>query len=212
MMSEGRLKIYLGYAAGVGKTWAMLTEAHELIKKGVDVVIGYVEPHWHETVEKMRGIEEIPRKKIQYKGIILQEADIEAITARKPAIALIDEIAHTNAPGSENQKRYQDVMELLKAGIDVIATLNIQHIESIAPEVERDLGIRISERIPDSIVADANIINVDMEVKDLIARIKAGKIYTDPEKVKIALDNFFRKENLKYLRNLTLRWLKERKK
>ncbi len=211
-MDIGQLKIYLGYAVGVGKTYRMLTEAHELISKRVDVVIGYVEPHWHETVEKMKGIEEIPRKKIQYQGINLQEADVEAIIAYKPTIALIDEIAHTNAPNSENLKRYQDVMELLEAGINVIATLNIQHIESLAFEVEENLGIRVSERIPDVILTGANIVNIDIEPKELINRIKTRKLYTDSDKIKTALNNFLKKENLKYLRHLALKWLKERKK
>ncbi len=211
-MNEGRLKIYFGYAVGVGKTYGMLTEAHELISKGIDVVIGYIEPHWHETVEKAKGIEEIPRKQIQYRGITLQKTDVEAIIKRRPAIALIDEIAHTNTSDSKNVKRYQDVMELLKAGIDVNATLNIQHLESLAMEVEQNLGILVSERIPDIIVAGADIINIDIEPKELINRIKARKLFESTERINIALNNFFRKENLKYLRNLALRWLKERKK
>ncbi len=212
-MDAGRLKIYLGYAVGVGKTYKMLIEAHELLNKEVDVVIGYIEPHWHETFEKAKGIEIIPAKRIQYRGINLREADVEAIIARKPLVALIDEIAHTNAPNSENLKRYQDVLEFLKNGINVNATLNIQHIESIAPEVEQNLGIRVLERVPDEIIIGADsIVNIDITVKKLISRIKDGKLYIRPEAINTALNNFFTAGNLNCLRELTQKWLQNNKK
>ncbi len=196
-MDAGRLKIYLGYAVGVGKTYGMLTEAHELLNKSIDVVIGYIEPHWHETVEKMKGIEIIPSRLILYRSITLREADILMIIKRNPKIALIDEIAHTNAPGSENPKRYQDIAELLKAGINVTATLNIQHIESLTAEIEKALGIRVSERMPDEIIIGADsIINTDITVKELINRIKAGKLYLKPEMINTALNNFFKESNV----------------
>jgi two-component system sensor histidine kinase KdpD len=208
----GKPRIYLGYAVGVGKTYRMLTEAHELLSKGIDVVSGYVEPHWRETIEKAKGIETIPFLVVPYKNAVFKETDVEAIIKRRPQVVLIDEITHTNPPGSKNLKRYQDVADLLKASIDVNTALNIQHLESLAPEVEQALEIRITERIPDKIAVDADIIPIDIKEMGLISRIKAGKLFESAEGIDTALNNFFRKENLKFLRDLMLRWLKERKK
>lgn len=213
MASGGRLKIYLGYAVGVGKTYSMLLEAHQLLKCGADVVAGYIEPHERkETSEKMRGIETIPPLPIAYRGLTFKEADIESIVKRRPQVALIDEIAHTNAPGSKNLKRYEDVSILLNEGINVITTLNIQHVESLSCKIARDLGINISEKIPDSIVIGASeIVNIDLKISALISRIKEGKIFRS-EMIDMALDGFFTKNNLSYLRKTTLSWLKANKK
>jgi two-component system, OmpR family, sensor histidine kinase KdpD len=208
----GKLKIYFGYAVGVGKTYAMLTEAHELLRQGVDVIIGYVEPHERsDTIEKMVGLETVPPAILDPRHDFLREADIPGIINRRPKIVLMDEIAHSNAPGSANLKRYQDIAELLQAGIDVITTLNAQHLESLAPTVEEDLSIKVSERIPDNIISSAEaIINIDLSVKDLIKRIKAGKVYHQSQ-IERALNNFARSDNLNYLRKLALGWLKQHK-
>lgn len=206
---RGTLKIYLGYAVGVGKTFGMLTEAHRLLDRGIDTVIGYVEPHGRiETVKKMEGIEVVPQKEIRYRGIVLKETDALRIIERHPSVALVDEIAHTNAPGSDWGKRFRDIALLQDAGISVITTLNIQHIESLAPSVEGNLGVRVSERVPDEVVIAADsIVNVDISVRELLKRLEDGKIY-DMERVVLARNNFFRKENLKYLRELLNAWLK----
>ena len=176
---RGRLKIYLGFAAGVGKTFDMLQEGNRLRRQGVDVVIGFVEAHGRaETIAQIGELEQVPRRRIEYRGIVLEEMDIDAVLARRPTIALVDELAHTNAPGSRNPKRYQDVEELLRAGISVITTLNIQHLESLHDIVERATGVRVKERIPDYVVAMADqIVNVDLSAEDLRERLQTGKIY-----------------------------------
>ena len=206
--SRGRLKVYLGYAAGVGKTYEMLLEAHRLKNEGIDVAVGLVETHGREsTAQLIEGLEVIPRRRQEYRGIALEEMDLDAILARRPQIVLVDELAHTNVPGSRNAKRYQDVQDLLAQGIHVITTLNIQHLESLYDIVERSAGIRVSERLPDNVLAEADqIVNVDVTTEDLNERLKEGKVYPR-ERIETALANFFRKANLEQLRELTLREL-----
>uniref|UniRef100_A0A7C3UX73 Histidine kinase n=1 Tax=Desulfobacca acetoxidans TaxID=60893 RepID=A0A7C3UX73_9BACT len=203
---RGKLKIYLGYGAGVGKTWKMLEEGHHLKAEGGDVVVGLVETHGRADVAKLvEGLEVIPRRKFEYRGITLEEMDLDAILARRPEVALVDELAHTNAPGSKNAKRYQDVQDLLAAGIHVITTLNIQHLESLYDIIETHIGVKVRERIPDSVLSEADeIVNVDISPADLLERLKEGKIYP-PERVTVALQNFFKRTNLDQLRELTLR-------
>ncbi len=205
---RGRLKVYLGYGPGVGKTWQMLTEGQRLRSAGVDVVAGLVETHGRvETAKLIEGLEVIPRKQIHYRGILLEEMDLEALLARRPEIALVDELAHTNVPGGENAKRYQDVQDLLAAGINVITTLNVQHLESLYDTVEQLVGVKVHERLPDSILAEADeIVNVDLAPEDLQARMKEGKIYPR-ERISTALDNFFKRNNLNELRELAFREL-----
>jgi two-component system sensor histidine kinase KdpD len=205
---RGKLKIYLGYGAGVGKTWQMLQEGHRLKKEGVDVAIGLVETHGRkETADLIEGLEVIRRRQVQYRGITLEEMDLEAVLERRPEVALVDELAHTNVPGSKNTKRYQDVENLLAAGIHVITTLNIQHLESLYDIVESHIGVRVLERIPDSVLAEADeIVNVDVAPEDLLRRLREGKIYPS-ERIGVALENFFRRVNLDQLRELTLREL-----
>lgn len=205
---RGRLKIYLGYSAGVGKTCEMLVEAHRLRGSGVDVAAGIVETHGRkETAALLEGLEVIPRKKISYRGIEIEEMDVDAILARRPEVVLVDELAHTNAPGGRNKKRYQDVEEILSAGIHVISTLNVQHLESLYETVERATGVKVRERIPDRVVATADqIVNVDVTTEDLRQRLTEGKIYVT-ERIDAALENFFRQVNLEQLRELTLREL-----
>jgi two-component system sensor histidine kinase KdpD len=205
---RGHLKIYLGYAAGVGKTYRMLQEAHQLKDEGIDVVVGLVETHGRVDVARLlEGLEIIPRRRQEYRGIIVEEMDVDAILARRPQIVLIDELAHTNIPGSRNAKRYQDVQDILVKGIHVISTLNIQHLESLYDVVERASGVRVHERLPDAILAEADqIVNVDLTTEDLSERLKEGKIYPH-ERIETALANFFRKSNLEQLRELTLREL-----
>ncbi|HEX7540114.1 MAG TPA: PTS sugar transporter subunit IIA [Syntrophales bacterium] len=205
---RGRLKVYLGYAAGVGKTWQMLQEAHRLRDEGIDVVVGLVETHGREGIARLlEGLEIIPRRRQEYRGIVIEEMDLDAILARKPQIVLVDELAHTNVPGSRNEKRYQDVQDILAQGIHVISTLNIQHLESLYDVVERASGVKVHERIPDAVLAEADqIVNVDLTSEDLSERLKEGKIYP-PDRIETALANFFRKQNLEQLRELTLREL-----
>jgi len=205
---RGRLKIYLGYAAGVGKTYQMLLEGHRIMQDGVDVVVGLVETHGRaETEALLAGLPIIPRRKINYRGIVIEEMDLDAILARRPSIVLVDELAHTNVPGSKNTKRYQDVEVLLAAGIHVISTLNIQHLESLYETVERATSVKVRERVPDRVVAEADqIVNVDITIEDLRRRLKEGKVYTR-ERIETALDHFFRPPNLEQLRELTLREL-----
>ena len=200
----GKLKVYLGSSAGVGKTYAMLVEGNRLKQRGVDVVIGYVEPHERpETTAQVGQLEIVPPKVSTYHGIEIKEMDLDAILKRKPTIVLVDEFAHTNAPGSKNQKRYEDVLELLEAGISVITTLNVQHLESLYNVIEAATGIKVKERIPDSIVAQADqIINIDLPAEDLIDRLKAGKIYA-LDRVEKAMGNFFTESNLTRLREIT---------
>jgi two-component system sensor histidine kinase KdpD len=205
---RGRLKVYLGYAAGVGKTWQMLQEAHRLRDEGIDVVVGLVETHGREGIARLlEGLEIIPRRSQEYRGIVIEEMDLDAILNRKPQIVLVDELAHTNVPGSRNEKRYEDVQDILAQGIHVISTLNIQHLESLYDVVERASGVKVHERIPDAVLAEADqIVNVDLTSEDLSERLKEGKIYP-PDRIETALANFFRKQNLEQLRELTLREL-----
>lgn len=203
---RGRLRIYFGYAAGVGKTCAMLNDAHEAQKNGVDVVAGYIEPHVRpETMTLLNGLESLPPLEISYKGVVLREFDLDHAIRRRPELILVDELAHTNAQGCRHKKRYQDVEELLRAGIDVYTTINVQHIESLNDLVASITGITVRERIPDSVFDSADQIElVDIEPEDLIERLHKGKIYRE-EQAKRALSNFFTKEKLIALREIALR-------
>jgi two-component system, OmpR family, sensor histidine kinase KdpD len=202
---RGRLKVYLGSSAGVGKTYAMLREGHRLKQQGLDVAIGLVEPHGRaETADQIGDLEVIPPRTIEYRGVTLREMDLDAILARKPAVCLVDELAHTNAPGSRHPKRYQDVEDLLRAGIHVITTVNVQHLESLYDEVERATGVKVKERLPDRVLAEADqIVNIDLSTEDLLDRLKAGKVYP-PERAERALEHFFTPANLTHLREITL--------
>ncbi len=206
--SRGRLKVFLGYGAGVGKTYRMLQEGHSLKSEGIDVVIGLLESHGRTDVENLaKGLEIIPRTTQEYKSIIIDEMDVEAVILRKPQVVLIDELAHTNAPGSRNSKRYEDIYDILARGIHVVTTMNIQHLESLYDTVEKELGVKVRERVPDSVLLEADeIVNVDLTTKDLRKRLLEGKIYP-PNRIQIALGNFFRESNLEILRELTLREL-----
>ena len=205
---RGRLKIYLGYSAGVGKTFQMLLEGHRIKEEGIDVVIGLVVTHGRIETEKLvEGLEVIPGKRQEYRGITVEEMDVDAILARKPQVVLIDELAHTNVPGSRNMKRYQDVQDVLAAGIHVITTLNLQHLESLYDTVEKAVGVKVRERLPDTVIAEADqIVNVDLTPEDLRQRLKEGKVYTQ-ERIEVALEHFFKASNLEKLRELTLREL-----
>jgi two-component system, OmpR family, sensor histidine kinase KdpD len=205
---QGRLKIYLGYCAGVGKTYRMLQEGHKLKNEGIDVVVGYVETHGRADVMKLlEGLEIIPRMVREYKGIKVEEMDLDALLARKPAVALVDELAHNDVPESRNSKRYQDVQEILASGIHVVTTLNVQHLESLYNTVEKLVGVKVWERLPDSVIGEADqIVNVDLTPEDLRKRLAEGRIYKE-EKIQTALDNFFTQANLERLRELTLREL-----
>lgn len=202
---RGRLKIYLGFAAGVGKTYEMLQEGQRLKRQGVDVVVGCVETHGRaETAALVEGLEQVQRNRIEYRGVVLEEMDLDAILARRPTVCLVDELAHTNAPQCRNSKRYQDVEELLRAGINVISTLNIQHLESLYNLVEKATGIKVKERIPDYVLGLADqLVNVDVSAEDLRERLLGGKIYP-AERVERAMDNFFTQENLTRLREFAL--------
>lgn len=202
---RGRLKIYLGFAAGVGKTYEMLQEGHRLKRQGVDVVVGFVETHGRaETAAQIGDLEQVPRRKIEYHGVVIEEMDLDAVLARRPSVALVDELAHTNAPGSRNAKRYQDVDELLRAGINVISTLNIQHLESLYDLVEKATNVKVKERIPDYVLGQADqLVNVDVSAEDLRERLEAGKVYPR-ERIEAALQNFFTQGNLSRLRELAL--------
>jgi two-component system sensor histidine kinase KdpD len=208
---RGRLKVFLGYAAGVGKTFAMLEAAHQRMGEGVDVVAAYVETHGRkETGQMLAGLESVPRKGIEYRGVSLTEMDLDAVLARRPQLALVDELAHTNAPGSRHPKRYQDVEELLAAGIDVYTTVNIQHLESMNDVVHQITGVKVHETIPDSLMDQADEIEViDLPPEELQIRLKEGKIYI-PDQATRAIDKFFRKGNLTALRELSLRRAAER--
>ncbi len=207
---RGGLKLYIGFAAGVGKTYRMLEEAHALQKRGVDVVLGFIETHQRpETEALVAGLEVVPRRKVEYRAVVIEEMDVEAILARKPAIVIVDEIPHTNAPGSKNKKRYLDVLELLDAGINVIGALNIQHLESLNDVVTKVAGVAIHETVPDRFLKEAvQIVNLDLAVEDLLERLKSGKIYK-ADKVPWALDHFFKDANLGTLRELALREVAE---
>ena len=202
---RGRLKIYLGFAAGVGKTYEMLQEAHRLKRQGVDVVLGIVETHGRaDTVAQIGDLEQVPRRRIEYRAVVVEEMDIDGLLARKPDVAIVDELAHTNAPGSRNSKRYQDVEELLHAGINVVSALNIQHLESLYDLVEKATGVKVKERVPDYILGMADqIVNVDLSAEDLRERLEAGKIYPK-ERIESSLANFFTESNLTSLREMAL--------
>lgn len=203
---RGKFKIYIGMAAGVGKTYRMLQEAHSLFESGIDICIGFIETHGREDTRKLTiGLPVIQRKAIYYKGKVLEEMDVDAILIRRPEVVLVDELAHTNIPGSKYVKRWEDVLQIIEQGINVISTVNIQHIESINKEVERITGVEIKERVPDSVIEMADeVVNIDLTINDLIDRLKEGKIY-DEEKIPTALNNFFQAEKLLQLRELVLR-------
>lgn len=203
---RGKFKIYIGMIAGVGKTYRMLQEAHQLLESGIDVQVGYIETHGRVNTEKqLEGLPVIPRRKVFYKGKELEEMDLQAILHLHPEIVLVDELAHTNIEGSKNEKRWQDVLDFLDAGINVISAVNIQHIESLNEEVQDIAGIEVKERIPDSVLEQADeVVNIDLTAEELVTRLKAGNIYK-PEKIQIALDNFFKSENILQLRELALK-------
>jgi two-component system sensor histidine kinase KdpD len=203
---RARLRVYIGAAAGVGKTYQMLEDAHLLKKQGVDICIGFIEPHNRAETEALIGdLERILLRRIEYRGVTLEEMDIEAITNRRPTIVLVDELAHTNVPDSKNHKRYQDVLEILDAGISVITAVNIQHLESLNDAIARITGVRVKETVPDRFLLRADeVVNVDVSVHTLRTRLRQGKIY-EVEKIAQALNNFFRKGNLTALRELALR-------
>jgi two-component system sensor histidine kinase KdpD len=207
---RGRLKVYIGFAAGVGKTYRMLEEAHALKKRGVDVVIGFVETHGRaETAALLEGLEIVPTRRVEYRGLNVDEMDLDAVLARRPQVAIVDEIAHTNAPDCRHHKRYQDVLEILNAGINVICAFNVQHLESLKDVVERVTGVVIRESVPDTFLKEADqIVNLDLDVGDLLDRLMAGKIYAQ-ERVPWALAHFFKKNHLLSLRELALREVAE---
>ncbi len=210
-MARGKLRIYLGAAPGVGKTYAMLSEAHRRLERGTDCVVGFVEHHGRPRTEVMlHGLEQIPRQELRYRGGVFTEMDVDAVLARRPQVALVDELAHSNIPGSRNAKRWQDVEELLAAGIDVISTVNIQHLESLGDVVESITGVRQQETVPDEVVRRADQIElVDMSPEALRRRMAHGNIY-QPDKVDAALSNYFRPGNLTALRELALLWVADR--
>jgi two-component system sensor histidine kinase KdpD len=203
---RGKFKVYIGMSAGVGKTYRMLQEAHALQKNGINIQIGYIETHnREETHALLAGLQVIPRRKIFYKGKELEEMDVQAIITVHPEVVIVDELAHTNVEGSKNSKRWQDVTDLLDAGISVISAVNIQHLESMNEEIETITGIAITERIPDKILESADeIVNIDLTADELIDRLKAGKIY-DQTKIERALNNFFQPERILQLRELALK-------
>ncbi|HXV84565.1 MAG TPA: universal stress protein [Candidatus Binatia bacterium] len=207
---RGRLKVYIGSAAGVGKTYQMLEEAHALKKRGVDVVLAFIEPHGRlDTAALIEGLEIVPRQRVEYKAVAIEEMDLDAVLQRHPQVAIVDELAHTNAPFCRNKKRYQDVLELLDAGINVICAFNVQHLESLNELVKQATGVVVRETVPDSILKRADqVVDIDLAVEDLIDRLKAGKIYA-PDKVQWALENFFQPEKLAVLREIALREVAE---
>jgi two-component system sensor histidine kinase KdpD len=203
---RSRLRIYIGAAPGVGKTYEMLQEAHALKARGLDVVVGFVETYGRRDTEaQIRDLEVMPRRRVDYRGATLEEMDLDAILRRTPEICVVDELAHTNVPGSRHTKRYEDVLEILDAGIHVMTAVNIQHLETLNDAVARATGVRVRETVPDTFLDRADeVINVDVTVEELRNRLREGKIYR-PEKVEQALSNFFRKGNLSTLRELALR-------
>ncbi|HJY83425.1 MAG TPA: histidine kinase [Candidatus Binatia bacterium] len=207
---RGRLKVYIGPAAGVGKTYQMLEEAHVLKKRGVEVVLAFIETHGRaETAALIEGLEVIPRRQFEYRGVMVEEMDLDAVLARRPQVAIVDELAHTNVPGSRNKKRYQDVLELLEAGINVICAFNVQHLESLNDLVKQATDVVVRETIPDSFLKQADqIVNLDLAAEDLLERLRAGKIYS-AEKIPWALEHFFKAENLSTLREIALREVAE---
>lgn len=203
---RGKLKLYIGSAAGVGKSYRMINEAHDLRKRGIDAVIGFVETHGRaETEAQLRDVEIVPRQKIEYRGVILEELDVDAVIARRPQVVVVDELAHTNVPGVHNGKRWEDVTQLLDEGINVISAVNVQHLESLNDVVASMLGVTVRETVPDWVVASADqVVNLDISSEDLRQRLREGKIYTS-DKIAASLRNFFTDENLTTLRELALR-------
>lgn len=203
---RGKFKVYIGMSAGVGKSYRMLQESHSLLKNGVDVKIGFIETHNRkETHDLLAGLPIIPRRKLFYKGKELEEMDTASIINMRPEVVIVDELAHTNIEGSKNEKRWQDVLEILEAGINVISAVNIQHIESLNEEVKTITGIEVQERIPDSVIAQADeVVNIDLTADELIIRLKEGKIYKE-DKIEIALRNFFKSDHILQLRELALK-------
>lgn len=203
---KGKFKIYIGMSAGVGKTYRMLQEAHSLLKSGIDIKLGYIETHGRsETAALIQGLPLIPRRKLFYKGKELEEMDLQAILNLRPEVIIVDELAHSNIEGSKNKKRWQDVMEILSAGISVISAVNIQHIESLHEDVRKITGIEIKERIPDTVLSYADeVVNIDLTADELIARLKQGNIYSN-DKIETALKNFFRSDHILQLRELALK-------
>src|SRR6202021_647713 len=208
---RGQLRIYLGAAAGVGKTFAMLSEGHRRLERGADVVVAFAETHGRpQTAAQIDGLEVVPRKRLEYRGSSFEEMDVDAVLARKPQIALVDELAHTNVQGSRNEKRWQDVAELLDAGIDVISAVNVQHLESVTDVVEQITGVVQRETVPDAVVRAADQVElVDMTAEALRRRMAHGNIYP-AEKIDASLTNYFRTGNLTALRELALLWLADK--
>ena len=206
MSGSGKLKIFLGYAAGVGKTYQMLEEAQRLKARGSDVLIGYFEPHGRkDTIAKTEGLEMVPRKLVSYRGSVFEEMNTEGILERHPQIAVVDEFPHTNVPGSSREKRWEDVLVLLDAGIDVLTTMNVQHLESLNDQMGQITGVRVRETIPDWVVKRADeVIMVDLTPRALLNRLERGVVYA-PDKAKLALENFFKESTLVALRELALR-------
>ena len=204
--AHARLRIYIGAAPGVGKTYSMLEDAHAFRREGVDAVVGFVETYGRtDTDAKIRDLEIVPRRQIEYRGVVLEEMDVEAILRRRPQLCVVDELAHTNVPGSKHEKRYQDVLDLLDAGIGVLTAVNIQHLETLNDAVGRVTGVRVRETVPDTFLDRADeVVNVDVTVQELQSRLRQGKVYK-PEKIEQALSNFFREANLSTLRELALR-------
>jgi two-component system sensor histidine kinase KdpD len=209
-VSRGRYKVFLGMAAGVGKTYRMLQEGQAEALEGVDVVIGYLEPHGRtETMVQADGLEVVPRRRLEYRGTLLEEMDLPAILERAPELCLIDELAHTNAPGTEHAKRYEDIADVLTAGIDVFSTVNVQHLESLNDQVAELTGTRVRETVPDAVLTSADdVVLIDITPDSLIERLMAGKVYP-AERVQTALNNFFKIENLSALREVALRQVAE---
>src|SRR5215813_356943 len=203
---RGRLKVFLGYAAGVGKTFQMLTEAREMKNRGVDVVIGYFEPHGRkETIALSEGLEALPRQIIEYRGSPFEEMDTDAVLRRHPELAVVDEFPHSNVPGSPRLKRWEDVQVLLDAGIDVMTTMNVQHVESLNDQIWRSTGVRVRETIPDWLLKQADeVVMVDLTPQALLNRLARGVVYS-PERARAALQNFFKESTLVALRELAIR-------
>ncbi len=203
---RGKFKIYIGMSAGVGKTYRMLQEAHALLKNGIDIKIGFIETHNRpETHALLADLPIIPRRKLFYKGKELEELDVQAVINLRPEVVIIDELAHTNIEGSKNEKRWQDVLEILDAGINVISAVNIQHIESLNNEVKQITSVEVKERVPDSVLVQADeVVNIDLTADELIARLKQGKIYPT-DKIETALKNFFQSDHILQLRELALK-------
>jgi len=207
---RGRYKVFLGMAAGVGKTYRMLQEGHAEADAGRDVVIGYLEPHKREeTSAQARGLEVVRRRRVAIREVEVEEMDLPAVLSRRPELVLIDELAHTNAAGLEHEKRYEDIAEVLAAGIDVFSTVNVQHLESLNDQVAELTGVRVRETVPDSVIGTADeVVLIDLTPEALIARLREGKVYPG-ENIQAALDNFFKIENLAALREVSLRQVAE---